>query len=68
MIFDRVSEITHEKLDEKTIFELTKKPVDKEKSRAFGFAHPIWLRGWDSGRDEPSPPRVYPRANPRPID
>ena len=45
MIFDRGSEITHEKLDEKTIFELTKKPVDKEKSRAFGSAHPILLLG-----------------------
>lgn len=43
MIFDRVSEITEEKMDEKTIFELTKKPVNKEKSRAFGSAHPIWL-------------------------
>ncbi len=53
MIFDRVSEITGEKMDEKTIFELTKKPVNKEKSRAFGSAHPIWLPGWDS--------------NPRPI-
>ena len=31
-------------MDEKTIFELTKKPVNKEKSRAFGSAHPIWLR------------------------
>jgi hypothetical protein len=44
MIFDRVSEITGEKMDEKTIFELTKKPVNKKKSRAFGSAHPIWLR------------------------
>jgi len=50
MIFDRVSEITHEKLDEKTIFELTKKPVDKEKSRAFGSAHPIWLPKLDEFR------------------
>ncbi|PIT88828.1 MAG: hypothetical protein COU29_00410 [Candidatus Magasanikbacteria bacterium CG10_big_fil_rev_8_21_14_0_10_36_32] len=47
MIFDRVSEITGEKMDEKTIFELTKKPVNKEKSRAFGSAHPIWLHLWD---------------------
>jgi hypothetical protein len=51
MIFDRVSEITHEKLDEKTIFELTKKPVNKEKSRAFGSAHPIWLRDLDSNQE-----------------
>ena len=30
MIFDRVSEITKEKIDEKTIFELVEKPVNKK--------------------------------------
>lgn len=45
MVFERVSQMLGENVDENTTFEPLKEPVDKEKSRAFGSAHPIWLRG-----------------------
>jgi len=44
IIFDRVGELMGEKIDQNKIFEHLNKPVNKEKSRAFGSAHPIWLR------------------------
>ena len=53
IIFDRVGELMGEKIDQNKIFEHLNKPVNKEKSRAFGSAHPIWLGRRDS--------------NPRPI-
>ena len=43
MVFERVTQMLGENTDENTTFEPLKKPVDKEKSRAFGSAHPIWL-------------------------
>jgi len=43
IIFDRVGKLMGEKIDQNKIFEHLNKPVDKEKSRAFGSAHPIWL-------------------------
>lgn len=43
IIFDRVGELMGEKIDQNKIFEHLNKPVNKEKSRAFGSAHPIWL-------------------------
>ena len=45
IIFDRVHEALIEKTNPKKTFEPPKEPVDKEKSRAFGSAHPIWLDG-----------------------
>ncbi len=54
IIFDRVHEALIEKTNPKKTFEPPKKPVDKEKSRAFGSAHPIWLRHLDSNQ-EPTP-------------
>ncbi|MBI1961051.1 MAG: hypothetical protein HYS43_02140 [Candidatus Liptonbacteria bacterium] len=45
LIHDRVQQELSEKNIEKNTFEPAKKPVDKEKSRAFGSAHPIWLLG-----------------------
>ena len=48
IIFDRVHEALIEKTNPKKTFEPPKKPVDKEKSRACGSAHPIWLRRQDS--------------------
>ena len=38
MVFERVSQMLGENTDENTTFEPLKKPVDKEKSRAFGHA------------------------------
>jgi len=45
MVFERVTQMLGEKIDENTTFEPPKEPVNKEKSRAFGSAHPIWLPG-----------------------
>ena len=54
LILGTVNEALSEKNTDKNTFEPPKEPVDKEKSRAFGSAHPIWLRDLDSNQ-EPSP-------------
>ncbi|MFA5024332.1 MAG: recombinase family protein [Patescibacteria group bacterium] len=48
MVSNRVMEMLGENTDKNTTFEPPKKPVNKEKSRAFGSAHPIWLGVWDT--------------------
>ena len=44
-IYDTVFEALSEKNTDKNTFEPPKEPVNKEKSRAFGSACPIWLSG-----------------------
>jgi len=45
MVSNRVMEMLGKNTDENKTFEPPKNPVDKEKSRAFGSTHPIWLPG-----------------------